>query len=151
MPTIESQVSIAAPIAAVYAIAKDAEQFPTFMPDVKELEVVEREGSRVVSRWIGLIPQFKVTVKWTQEDNWDDAEHLVNFRQLRGDFDEMHGTWSFEETAQGTEFRSVLNYEYHVPVLGPLVKKVVHHLMTANVNSALQAIKRKAEGGEPRP
>jgi len=147
MPTLENSVPINAPTDRVFEIAKDAERFPEFMPDVKSLEIIERDGSRVVTRWTGVIPQFRVTVKWTEEDFWDDAEKTCRFKQIKGDFDEMAGIWRFETTAEGTTFHSTVNYEYNIPVLGPLVKKVVHHLMQANVNSAMQAIKRRAEGG----
>jgi uncharacterized membrane protein len=147
MPTVENQATINAPIDKAYAVAKDAERFPEFMPDVKSLEVVERDGPRVVTRWVGAIPRFNLTVKWTEEDLWDDAEHTCRFRQLEGDYDSMSGVWRLEEAAEGTLFTSVVEYEYNVPVVGALVKKVIQHLVRSNIQSALEAIKRRAEGG----
>lgn len=145
MPTIENSVTINAPLDRVYVIAKDVERFPEFMPDVKELTVLEREGNRVVTRWAGVIQQFKVTVRWTEEDVWDDTAHTCTFRQLEGDYDLLEGTWTFTEVPEGTLFRSEVTYEYHVPLLGPLVARVVKHLVSTNIQNLLEAVKRRAE------
>lgn len=145
MPTIENCVIVNAPLDKVYAVAKDVERFPEFMPDVRELTVLERDGNRVVTRWVGVIPQFKVTVRWTEEDVWDDVAHTCTFRQLEGDYDRLDGRWEFSEVPEGTRFRSEVTYEYNVPLLGPLVARVVKHLVSANIQNLLEAVKRRAE------
>ncbi len=145
MPTVESTVFISAPLERVYEISKDNRSFPEFMKDVKSLTVIEEDGPRVVSEYVGLIPQFMLKVRWTQEDVWDDANHVCTFRQVKGDYDKLDGTWSFKEENGGTRFDSFLEYEYNVPTLGPLVKKVVHSIVVKNVENILEAIKMKAE------
>lgn len=145
MPNIACAIWIDAPLEEVYAIAKDNKSFPEYMNDVDSLEVVEQEGSRVVSRWVGLVSAFGLKVRWTQEDIWDDQQHLCEFRQLKGDYDDLSGTWKFREENSGTRFESSINYEYNVPGLGLLIKNVIHNLVTKNVNGALEAIKTRAE------
>lgn len=145
MPTVETTTWIQAPLDRVYAIAKDNTAFPTFMKDVKSVSIIESEGSRVVSDWVGVVSAFNLKVRWRQEDVWDDVEHACEFRQVSGDYDELSGTWRFREENGGTRFDSVLEYQYSVPGLGPLVKQVVHSLVTKNMDSVLGAIKAKAE------
>jgi uncharacterized membrane protein len=145
MPTVETTVHINAPLSKVYEIAKDNRSFPEFMSDVKSLEIVETEGSRVVSDWVGLIPTFGLKVRWRQEDLWDDEAHSCQFRQISGDYDKLDGTWRFSEDSGGTRFDSTLDYEYVVPGLGPLVKKVVHNIVIKNMEGVLGAIKKRAE------
>ncbi len=145
MPTVETSVWIDAPLARVYEIAKDNASFPEFMSDVKSLEIVETEGSRVVSDWVGIVPQFLLKVRWRQEDIWDDEAHVCKFRQLFGDYDQLEGSWSFGEENGGTRFDSVVEYEYNVPTLGPLVRKVVHSIVVKNMDNVLGAIKKRAE------
>lgn len=147
MPTVETTVWIDAPLEKVYAIAKDNRSFPEFMKDVKSLEIVEEDGPRTVSDWVGLIPQFMLKVRWRQEDVWDDARHRCAFRQLAGDYDKMEGSWQFAEENGGTRFDSVLEYEYNVPTVGALVKKVVHGIVTKNLENLQAAIKARAETG----
>ncbi len=98
-----------------------------------------------MSDWVGLVSAFGLKVRWTQEDVWDDSAHTCTFRQLKGDYDELNGVWKLYEENGGTRFDSVVNYEYMVPGLGPLVKKVVHSLVVKNLDGVLEAIKARAE------
>ncbi len=145
MPTVETTTFIKAPLDIVYAIAKDNHSFPLFMDDVKSVTVTGVDGNRVTSDWVGIISKFNVKVRWTQEDVWDDGNHVCTFTQVKGDYDEMSGKWEFTQTGEITRFHSVLDYEYNVPMLGPLVKKVVHSLVIKNMEGVLQAIKERAE------
>ena len=145
MPIVETSTHIDAPLERVYAVAKDNERFPEFMKDVKSLTLVESEGNRVVCDWVGLVPQFMLKVRWRQEDVWDDAAHKCEFRQISGDYDRLDGVWTFAEEIGGTRFESVVNYEYNVPTLGALVKKVIHAIVVKNMEGVLEAIKHRAE------
>jgi ribosome-associated toxin RatA of RatAB toxin-antitoxin module len=145
MPSVETSVWINAPIERVYAIAKDNRSFPDFMADVKSLDIVESEGNRVVSDWVGVISAFGIKVRWRQEDIWDDHAYSCAFRQLKGDYDQLQGTWSFKEENGGTRFDSSLDYEYHVPMVGAVIKGVIHKLVIDNMESVLGAIKKRAE------
>ncbi|HVL39027.1 MAG TPA: SRPBCC family protein [Fimbriimonadaceae bacterium] len=145
MPTVETTVWIDAPLERVYEIAKDNRSFPEYMKDVKSLTVVEDEGNRVVSDYVGVVPNFMLKVRWRQEDVWEDEAHTCSFRQLQGDYDKMEGWWKFQEENGGTRFDSFLEYEYNVPTLGPLVKKVIHGIVQKNLENILQAIKQRAE------
>lgn len=150
MPRIEQSVEIAAPVSTVYAIARDVERFPEFMADLQSLKVLERspDGARTVTEWVGLVREFKLTIKWTQEDHWDDTACRDDFQMLQGDMDRMAGSWQFTalETNK-TRFDSVLEYEYDVPLIGPMVKNLIKKKMTENLQATLNAIKRKAESG----
>ena len=108
MPTVDTSVLIHAPLEEVYAIAKDNRSFPEFMDDVVSLDIVEQDGDRVVSDWVGKIPTFGMKVKWQQEDVWDDSKHSCHFKQLKGDYDELSGVWSFRTEGDGTRFDSSL-------------------------------------------
>jgi len=145
MPTIDTTLWIDAPLDTVYEIAKDSRSFPEYMKDVKSVTPVEEQGSRFVADWVGLVPQFMLKVKWRQEDIWDDSAHRCDFRQLSGDYDKLIGTWTFREEGKGTQFDQHVDYEYNVPTLGPLVKKVIHSIVVKNLDGISQAIKKRAE------
>lgn len=143
MPTVETSVWVDAPVAHVVSVAQDNASFPEFMSDVKSVDIVEREGGRVVSDWVGIVPSFGLKLRWRQEDNWTETE--CAFRQVEGDYDKLEGKWSFREESGGTRFDSFVEYEYVVPGLGPLVKKVVHNIVIKNMAGVLGAIKDRAE------
>src|SRR5438105_4702991 len=104
MPRIEQSIVVDAPIERVYAVARDVESFPEIMDDLQSLEVLERneDGTRTVTAWVGLIREFKMTVKWTQEDLWDPSRYRDDFRMLKGDMDRMSGYWQFSPADGGT-------------------------------------------------
>lgn len=148
MPKIEQSIVVDAPIDHVYQIARDVETFPQFMQDLRSLTLLERspDGQRTVTEWVGLIREFKMTIKWTQEDQWDEAAHRDVFKMLSGDMDSMSGVWQFTaEGAQQTRFDSTLEYEYNVALIGPMVKNLIKKKMTDNLQATLNAIKQKAE------
>lgn len=145
MPTVETTVWINAPLDKVYAIAKDSERYPEFMKEVQSLTIVERDGGRVVSDWVGIIPTFGLKVRWRQEEQWDDATHSSRFHQVSGDYDKLEGTWSFREENGGTRFDQFMEYEYNVPTLGPLVKKVIFNIVKNNLESVNAGFKQRAE------
>src|SRR5438876_7997189 len=122
MPRIEQSVLVDAPVEKVYAVARDVEAFPDFMEDLHSLSVIDRspDGNCTVTEWVGLIREFKMTVKWTQEDLWDPATHRDDFKMIKGDMDSMSGYWQFSGADGKTRFESVVDYEYNVPLIGPM-------------------------------
>ena len=145
MPIVETSVWINAPLDKVYALAKDTERYPEYMKEVQSITIVERDGSKVVADWVGLITQFMLKVRWRQEEIWDDSTHSSQFQQVKGDYDKLEGTWKFSSENDGTRFEQHLDYEYNVPTLGPLVKKVVHNIVVKNLESINEAFKSQSE------
>lgn len=149
MPTIDLSIWINAPVEKVYAIAKGVERFPEVMPDLESVRVLERseDGSRTVTEWVGLVREFNnMRVKWTEEDIWNDEAHTCHFRLLKGDLQKMEGEWRFTAEDGGTRFHSRIDYEYNVPLLGALVKNLIHKKLEQNVQMVLDGIRTRAEG-----
>ena len=71
MPDVDTSVWINAPVDRVYQIAQDNLSFPGFMEDVQSVVLVEREGNRVVSDWVGIVSAFGLKVRWRQQDDAD--------------------------------------------------------------------------------
>jgi len=145
MPRVETTVWINASISKVLSVARNNREFPEFMDDVDSLTIVEETENRVVSNWVGRVPTFGLKIRWTQEDLWDLEQNSCQFRQLKGDYDQLDGVWNFIEENNGTRFNSVLDYEYNVPGVGFLIGKVVHGLVTKNMDGVLGAIKDRSQ------
>jgi ribosome-associated toxin RatA of RatAB toxin-antitoxin module len=148
VPRVESSIIINAPVEQVFACAKDIGAFPEFMPDMKSVKILEKspDGNRTVSEFVGIVKEFKTTLKWTEEDLWDEAARTCKFTLVKGDFKTYSGLWTFEEADGGTKYTSVIEYEYDIPMIGPLIKALVARKMQQNVDSMLSAIKNKLEG-----
>ncbi len=148
MPVIEQSVEIEAPADLVFRVARNVEEFPEFMSDLQSLTVLETldNGSRTITEWVGIIQAFKMKIRWTQEDRWNTSALRDDFRMLQGDMDRMEGFWQFTAIdANRSRFDSTVDYDLNVPMVGPMVKGLVKKLMTENLQTTLNAIKRRAE------
>lgn len=147
MPVVNSSIEINGPIDQVYALAKDIESFPEFMPDVKSVRIAERseDGSVVVSEWVGIVKEFKTTVKWTEKDIWDDGARTCTFSLVKGDYSKYSGFWRFTDLGGRTRFESEIEVEYDVPLVGALIKGIIAKKMKENVDNMLEAIKGQVE------
>lgn len=147
MAQVSSSIEINGPLEEIYTLAKDIESFPQFMADLKSVKVIERseDGTRTVSEWVGIVKEFKTTLKWTEEDIWDDAAKTCVFTLVKGDYSKYSGKWQFTEVNGVTRFESEIEVEYEVPLVGSLIKGLIAKKMKENVDNMLQAVKRKVE------
>jgi ribosome-associated toxin RatA of RatAB toxin-antitoxin module len=147
LATLKVAKQIAAPIERVYALARDVEKFPEIMPDVETVRILSEDGPVRTSEWVGIVRQFKRRLTWTERDVWDDEAHSCVFEQTEGDFEVYRGEWCFVESDGGTMAELALEFELHVPLIGPLIKAVVAKLMKANCDNMLDALAKAAEAG----
>ncbi len=148
MPTVTSEITVDTNVDQVYALAKNVEKFPEFMPDVESVKITADDGmGRTTSEWVGKIKQFNRTLKWTEEDVWNDAERACSFRQLKGDFTEYSGVWKFEPEGGNEKTKIVLaiDYAFEVPLIGSIIKGVLQKLVQQNCDQMLEALKKHAE------
>jgi ribosome-associated toxin RatA of RatAB toxin-antitoxin module len=142
--SVEASTVIRAPLERVYALAKDVERFPEFMPDLESVRIVEQRPAVTVTEWVGVVQGRKI--RWVEEDVWDDARHLCVFRQRSGDFTRYEGEWQFGATPEGTRTSMRVDFELDIPLAGPLLSNLVRFLMRKNCESMLAALKGRVEG-----
>ena len=145
MPRVTAEVTVNAPLERVYSLAKDIERFPEFMEDVEEVEILSQSPERQVSRWVGVVRELGRKIEWTEEDFWNDDEHVCRFRQIEGDFTSYEGVWCFEPQGDGTRVKLEVTYEYRVPLVGALIQNLLRKKVQQNCQSMLEALKREAE------
>lgn len=150
MPSVDSEITIKAPLAVVWELAQDVENFPEIMPDLDAVRILEREErtpvtTRVVTEWNGRIAKFNRKVNWTEEDVWNSETHSCHFWQLLGDFNEYRGEWTFHDENGATAIKLHIDYRFEIPLVGALMQKVVQNLLQDNSDRMLQALKTESE------
>ena len=146
MPEVVSEIIIPQPPPRVYAVAREVERFPEFLPDVESVVITEREGERVTSEWVGLVREFGRKIKWTEEDRWDEAGLRCDFRTLKGDWDRYEGSWTFEPHPDGCLVRLRLDYDLNVPLIGALIRGLLKKLVQKNSDQMLLGLKARVLG-----
>lgn len=148
MPYVATSIAVDAPAELIYALAKDQERFPEFMPDVESVTVVEREGARVLTRWKSLIED--APIEWLEEDRFDDTALRIEYKLLEGDLDTFEGTWTFTPDGDGTLVVLDVTYDFGVPTLAELIGPTLEKKVRENAEMMLGALKAQAEAAVAR-
>lgn len=128
-----ASITINAPIEEVFAVAADVENSPRWQPEIKEAEVVERDGDgRQVL--VDVETDAKVrTLKSRLAFKYDEPAGL-SWSQKSGDLKSVDGSWSFEDLGDGTtkatyELKVDLGRMLGMVIRGPLVGVLKNQLV----------------------
>ena len=144
MPRVERSIYIDGPVHEVYALAKNLEQFPEFMPDVESVTVLERNGNRIVSEWITNVEGTPII--WKEEDIYDDEKPEIAYKLIEGDLEKFEGTWRFLSEGKGTRTVLTVDYDFGMPSLTELIGPILELKVKENCDMMLSAMKAKIEG-----
>jgi ribosome-associated toxin RatA of RatAB toxin-antitoxin module len=152
MGRIRVTTVVKAPPERVYRIARAIETYPSLMPSLKKIEVLECSecGDYVRARWhaeANLIATHR-TLTWVQEDHWDDESLVCAFEvdpRERGHYRNLSGHWWFKPHKHGTELAIDLDYQIDHPLMTAIVHKIIDAIMEKNNRALLDSMKRKAE------
>lgn len=141
------QTTIAAPLERVYEVAIDIERYPDWARDVKEAEVVERDGEgrplRVAFRAAAMGHSARYTLRYDHEG----APQRLAWELDEGDIvRRLDGEYRFAPTpgdGSGTEVTYQLTVELAVPLPGFVKRRAETKIVT----TALAELKARAEAG----
>jgi len=143
MPYVEASISVKCQRDKIYPILKDMEKYPAFMTDLVSVEVVERTGNTTVSKWVSNV-RGRV-IKWTELDTFDDANMHISYNQIDGDLKKMAGEWTLTPTAEGTDIKLTVDFEFGIPMISGLLNPILKKTVRDNSISMLKAVKEKME------
>jgi len=144
MPYVEKSVVVSADVKRVYELAKNMEDFPSYMPDVKNVTVLERDNTGTVTRWE--VHVIGKNLKWTERDTFDDEAPKITYKQIEGDVKKFEGEWRFIPAGEGkVRVELTCDAELGVPMLDALFNPVLKKALEMNIDKMLAAIKEKAE------
>jgi aromatase len=140
----DNEITIAAPLDLVWSITNDVEGWPRLFSEYASVEVLERDGDRVVFRLTMHPDAHGVAWSWVSERIADPVTRTVTARRLEtGPFEHMHIRWTYHETREGVRMRWVQDFAMkpNAPVDDTAMTRRI------NVNSAAQLalIKQRIE------
>lgn len=146
MPYVERSILVRADAKRTYELAKHMEDFPTYMPDVKDVSVVSRESDGMTTKWHAHI--IGKDFRWTERDRFDDDKPLITYKQTEGDVKKFEGEWRFIPEGDGqVRVELTCDAELGVPMFDALFNPVLKKAIEMNIDKMLRAIKEKAEAG----
>ncbi|MCX6394320.1 MAG: SRPBCC family protein [Solirubrobacterales bacterium] len=92
---------INAPIAEVYKVAADVENSPKWQPEIKDVEVLERDSDGNQTRVLTESDAKVKTVKSELVFSYDEPNGL-SWKQKKGDMKSVEGSWTLKDLGDGT-------------------------------------------------
>ena len=151
MGLVKVQVTVDAPCEKVFEMARRVEDYPAFMPDVEDVKVLERDDKTGIAKvkWIAKVEIGSISkkVRWVEEEQWDPKNLKGTFNQVEGDYKYYGGSWNFELSDDNkTKLTLEIDFDLGLPLVGPLINKLLDRLMQTNCQGMLDAIKKRVEG-----
>jgi ribosome-associated toxin RatA of RatAB toxin-antitoxin module len=151
---------VCAPPEAVAALARDINLYPSFMPSLRRIELLETDadglGGR--TRWHAEHRVFAArrAMSWVQRERWDPGGLCCRFEldpSEPGRYKKLKGRWLFNPHPDGAELIVDIDFLLDHPALNPAIHRVLDMLMERNNRALLKAMKHAAETScvQPRP
>ena len=116
-------------------------EFPSFVPTVKEAEVIGKSRNRILTRWH--IKVDNIPIRWTEEDTIIADKNTIMFRSIEGDLEEFRGEWKFEDHPAGCLVKVIVHLKIGVPVIRDLAQNYVTRVVTKNFEAVLEALEHR--------
>ena len=139
-----SSIDVDATAEELFAIVADIEAYPEWLPDVKSVEVLERDAD---GRPLASTMTVDVTIRevtYTLDYEYHGVEKMSWQSRPGGDVKSIEGSYTFEISDDGaTTVTYDLSIDPGFPVPGFLLKRAAKHITAA----ALGGLKQRAEAG----
>lgn len=143
MPYVEVHKTVQAGREKVLPIIKKMEDYPLFMADLKEVNVLERGDNYTITHWVSNVDGR--TIQWTERDTFYDDEWRIHYQQTEGDLKKMEGEWRLTETDGGTDIMLTVDFEFGIPMIAGLLNPILKMKVRDNSENMLAAVKAKVE------
>lgn len=139
-----SSIDIDASQERIFEIISDLDAYPEWLLDIKEVDVIERDGDgRAMASTMKVDVTIR-TVTYTLEYDWNEPNNVSWNSRPGGDVKNIEGSYDLEMNDDGsTSVRYDLTIDPGFPVPGFMLKKALRHITAA----ALDGLKRRAEEG----
>lgn len=132
---------IPAPKDNVIRFVTQVEEFPLYIPTVKEVKIIERKHNIMKTKW--LVQVDSVPISWTEEDTLALRDGSIHFKAIEGDLDEFYGDWKFNNNHNGTEVVVDVYLKVGIPAIREFAEPYIEKLLTKNFEAMLSAIESR--------
>ncbi len=127
MPDVLVTKTITANIDDIYALISKMTDYPSFMPDLISVDLLESNANNTTTHWVSKVAGRKI--EWTEEDIFLPAQYRIEYNQIKGDLKKFSGYWQLTPQSDGVEIALYVDFEFGIPMiagmLNPLLKKAV--------------------------
>ena len=123
------------------------EAYPSFIPDVKDVIILQRDLSVSLVRWKVMLEE--VELQWVEQCHYDRENARVSFHAVHGDFSSYDGSMTLNHAGQGIDLIFEASIDWDLPSFEKVIADVVEQKVRRSFTAMLVAIKRYAEKNKP--
>jgi ribosome-associated toxin RatA of RatAB toxin-antitoxin module len=138
MAGVTQEIVIDAPPRAVYDTVIDYEKYPTFMPEMKNVIIEDREGSAQI---VEFTCDFGKSTTYTLRIEHDEKNLATSWTYVGGDLKDSTGGWKFVPEGNGTR----VQYNVNVTVGFMVPKFISDRLIGGSVPKMLEQVKGEVQ------
>ena len=137
-------IHVAAPPERLYAVAIDFDRYPEWATDVKDVEVLDRDGDGRGTRVRYEISALGKTIGYVLAYDYADAPGGFSWELEKADYlKRLDGAYRFDAVDGGTRVGYVLSVDVTLPLPG-FMKRAAAGMI---VDNAMKQLKRYVEAG----
>ena len=142
-PTCEIKVSrvINAEKWRILRMITHLEEFPRYMPNVKEAVILKRDKNKFKTRW--RIDIDDVPISWVEEDVLDFPQTSISFKAIEGDLAQFSGAWTLSDHSEGTLVEVIVKIGVGIPAIQQFAEPYVRDIIYKNFESILEHIENR--------
>ncbi|MHB1109862.1 MAG: type II toxin-antitoxin system RatA family toxin [Devosia sp.] len=126
----------------MYALVRDLENYPRFIPNCTAMEVKQDHGTPVDVRFARMTIKFgPLTQSYTSRVVSDPTALTIEAKAVDGPFSYLDSKWSFEREGQGTRIKFDLDFKFS----NPLIAKVAEPAFAAKQDEIMDAFVDEAD------
>nr|WP_315463282.1 SRPBCC family protein [uncultured Rhodoferax sp.] len=138
MPLIVVKERIEEPIAKVWELVKNIEDYPKFMKPVREVKVLSRKGDITEAEWE--IELKGSLLRWSERETCLPGDYRIEFAQIEGDLEKFEGHWDLKSVSPGaTEVELQVEFEIGIPMLRDMLNPVAEKALRENAITMLRS------------
>lgn len=126
----------------VLRLITKVEDFPKYMPNVKQCSVIEKHARASLTSWS--VDVDGIPFNWKEKDEFDFENFTVHFKAIEGDLEVFEGRWMLaDHPAGGTEVRIEVSLQIGIPMVGQLIGGVIGEKLKKNFELMLSSMDDK--------
>ena len=142
MPTVSTVSLSSQPIDRVWHEVLDIASFPSYLDEVREVQVLREEENIRRSRWSILLKGS--ILEWDEEEQIDFENRKITFHQIEGDLAYFTGWWHVTHTDEGVSTQMHVEFDIGIPLLADMLNPVAARALEENSQKILARIDTRA-------
>lgn len=114
------------------------QDFPRFMANVLQVEVIEKSRHSAISQWH--VDVEGLPIQWKEKDTFDYQNFCVRFKSIEGDLELFEGEWALQKHQDGTEVTVDVTAQLGIPIIEKVVTTLLQEKLTKNFQMMLDAM-----------